>query len=51
MEEQKQKKRIPFQPPTIEELEEYYDNLIPMARLHRDGIVTYSKPLDEDNQK
>ena len=42
----KSESKFPFRPPTSEEVETYFDRLTPMARLHKDGTVTYSVPLE-----
>ena len=42
----KEKKKIPFQAPTKEEVEAYFDRLMPFATIHLDGTVTYSPPLE-----
>ncbi len=42
----KEKKKIPFQAPTKEEVEAYFDRLMPFATIHKDGTVTYSPPLE-----
>ena len=42
----KSERKVPFRPPTSEEVETYFDRLVPMARLHKDGTVTYSVPLE-----
>ena len=42
----KSERKVPFRPPTREEVEAYFDRLTPMARLHKNGAVTYSVPLE-----
>lgn len=42
----KSERKVPFRPPTEEEVEAYYDRLLPMARLRKDGTITYSVPKE-----
>lgn len=42
----KSERKVPFRPPTEEEVEAYFDRLMPFATIHLDGTVTYSPPLE-----
>lgn len=42
----KSERKVPFRQPTSEEVEAYFDRLMPFATIHKDGTITYSPPLE-----